>query len=257
MSGSYPNAWPGWEKQVLAAIGAPQTAQNVSFLASWHAYEGSNASNNPLNVTAYAPIPVTVGTVINGGGPAAHAGVQSYSSSAQGVGATAAFLQMPNYTSILAALKSGNPSAYIVKDPTVVGQIQKWGSGTFANHITQALGQGPGGLSGALNSITGTIGNAIGSGANAAGSVGVATIPVVGPILSAGTLLGDVAQLGNTGNVASGVMSWLGLEVPIAMLYAVLTIAALALMFLGLNRAAGGAPSSAIKTTAKIGAVAA
>ena len=141
-SGSYPNAWPGWAQQVLSAIGAPQTAQNVGFLASWHAYEGSNASNNPLNVTAYAPIPVTVGTVINGGGPAAHAGVQSYSSSAQGVGATAAFLRMPNYTSILAALKSGNPSAYIVNDPTVVGQIQKWGSGTFASHITQTLGSG-------------------------------------------------------------------------------------------------------------------
>lgn len=125
---TYTNAFPNWAQDVLRAIGAPVTKANVNFLNNWHAHEGSNASNNPLNVTGYAPIPVTVGTgSINGDG------VQNYATAHQGVQATAAFLNMPNYASIKAALQSGDPTTYTYSHAEVIGALGTWGSHSFAN----------------------------------------------------------------------------------------------------------------------------
>lgn len=127
----YPNWWPGWEAAALQAAHLPATGANVTFLANWHTYEGSTAANNPLNVTADKAKPVTVGTsAIN------KQGVQNYATRQQGAAATAAFLGMPNYTAIRAALASGDPYAYVAKShgnlQSVVDQLATWGSRSFA-----------------------------------------------------------------------------------------------------------------------------
>lgn len=134
MAAAYPNAWPGWEKQVLAAAGLPDTPQNETFLANWHAAEGSNAKNNPLNTTGYAPLPITVGySSLNA------QGVQNYATTRQGAQATAAFFHMPNFTAILAALRSGDPYSYATKSTQntrdVAGALAKWGSVSFAQRF--------------------------------------------------------------------------------------------------------------------------
>lgn len=154
---SYPNAWQGWEADVLRAAGLPVTAANMIFLANWHLREGSAAANNPLNTTAYRPVPVTVGyKTLNS------AGVQYYASAKQGAEATAAFLKMPNFTAIHAALASGDPYHYIAQTngnrSSVVAQLAKWGSSSFAAVVLyeapDAASSGPGGAFGQGSSQT-------------------------------------------------------------------------------------------------------
>jgi hypothetical protein len=129
--GGYPNFWPGWEADVLRAAGLPVTPANITFLANWHKYEGSAAANNPLNTTAYAPVPVTVGyKTLNS------AGVQYYATQKQGAEATAAFLKMPNFSTIFAGLKSGDPYSYAnqstSKTHAIADELRTWGSKSFA-----------------------------------------------------------------------------------------------------------------------------
>jgi len=127
----YPNYWPGWEQDVLKAAGLPVTSANVTYLANWHAYEGSAAANNPLNTTAYAADPETVGyKTLNS------AGVQYYATTAQGAAATAAFLKMPNFSAIFSALQSGDPYHYTAESQSKLNDfltaLKKWGSNSFA-----------------------------------------------------------------------------------------------------------------------------
>lgn len=114
-------AWPGWEQDVLRAIGAPLTAANVRFLSGWHAYELSNCTNNPLNTT----LSYGASTRCNA------AGVQSYPSKMAGTEATARTLLNGNYSALVAALRSGDP--YRADHPEqVAADLRTWGTPNFA-----------------------------------------------------------------------------------------------------------------------------
>lgn len=102
----------GWEDQLLGALGAPQTPQNVSNLDWWQQQE----SGSTANTAAYNPFNTTRGTGLYGqplgGTPIAgnSAGVLAFSSWDAGLEATAATIEQPNMDSILTALRQGNLS---------------------------------------------------------------------------------------------------------------------------------------------------
>ena len=121
---------------MLAAIGAPNTAGNLAFLDSWHAYEGGTATNNPMNTTQPEPGASLYNSV----------GVRNYTSPKQGTTATAATLENGHYPALLAALRSGDPYTYI--DPNgVAANLGTWGSSTFVPVYLLKAGS-PGGTGG-------------------------------------------------------------------------------------------------------------
>jgi hypothetical protein len=128
-------AWPGWARDVLALLGAPDSAENERFLNGWQAYEGSNCANNPLNTTLS----------FGGSSQCNSVGVQSYPSTSAGAQATAKTLENGYYPDIVAALRSGNPFKY--KNPqAVAAQVTKWGTPNWANIYLSLVGIGtPGG----------------------------------------------------------------------------------------------------------------
>jgi hypothetical protein len=87
---------------LLAAIGAPSTAANITSIVNWEAREGGNWNNtakyNPINTTLNEPGATSINSV----------GVKAYTSWAQGVQATAATLLGGQYNDIVTALRAGN-----------------------------------------------------------------------------------------------------------------------------------------------------
>lgn len=105
---------------MLAAIGAPNTAGNLAFLDSWHAYEGGTATNNPMNTTQPEPGASLYNSV----------GVRNYTNPKQGTTATATTLENGNYPALLAALRSGDPYTFF-NPQGVAANLKTWGSSTF------------------------------------------------------------------------------------------------------------------------------
>lgn len=126
----------GWETDVLAQIGAPDTQTNVQFLGTWHNFELSACANNPLNTT----LAVASSTKCNS------AGVRSYTSAAMGAQATAATLTNGRYPALVAALQTGDPYSYTDPDG-VAANIRTWGTPNFASAYLVSAGsfQGVGG----------------------------------------------------------------------------------------------------------------
>jgi hypothetical protein len=122
-------AWTGWEADVLAALGAPDSSESALFLTTWHTYEQSACRNNPLNTTEAWPMAVNCNSV----------GVKSYASTSDGAKATATTLRNGNYPDILAALRSGNPFASAAAG-NVAAQLTKWGTPLFAAWYTEHTG---------------------------------------------------------------------------------------------------------------------
>lgn len=83
--------------QVLAGIGAPDSAANQRSIAGWVQHEGGGGRNNPLNTTLPMPGSTSFNSV----------NVQNYVSPEQGVSATIATLEGGNYGDILMLLRSG------------------------------------------------------------------------------------------------------------------------------------------------------
>lgn len=223
--------FPNWQTAVLDAIGAPKTKSNVDFLTSWHAFEQSNATNNPLNTTAYAPTPATVGT-----GAINNAGVQNYASPSAGVAATAAFLQMPNYSGILSALRSGDATGAALSPThtiTIQAELRKWGSVSFANNIAG----GSGGTAAPVGGDFSTVGQAA---SNAASSVGGAVSNAFGDL--------------NPVKWVKDLTTWASHEAIVGGLYVVLSLAALALFVLAIMRAGNASPGAAGYARGKLGA---
>ena len=131
------NAWTGWEEDVIGYLGVPNTVENKEFLDVWQQFEHSNAHNNPLNLTK----PTGVATINS-------AGVQSYSTAAQGALYTANNIKNSGYyPTIYAALQSGKPLDIFVlhkgdpkKQLAIIAELRKWGSGTYADYLSQLTG---------------------------------------------------------------------------------------------------------------------
>lgn len=107
-----------WEKDVLTAIGAPITNENISFLDQWQNAEGGSATFNPLNTTQPEPGASNYNAV----------GVKNFVSASQGTQATATTLTNGYYPHIFAALKSGNPFAQI--SDAIRSELNTWGTGS-------------------------------------------------------------------------------------------------------------------------------
>lgn len=88
-----------WRKNVLLAIGAPATKQNLAFLEGWAHVENTKAAYNPLATTLDMP-----GATTLSGNPD---GVKNYRTFQQGVTATARTIR--GYPAVVAALRRNKP----------------------------------------------------------------------------------------------------------------------------------------------------
>lgn len=152
-----------WAKQLLAADNAPDTPATEQFIYDWEVSEGGGGKYNPLN---QGPVPghpelTTTGSQYGGGA----ADFASYSAGIQGA---VDYLNMPNYTAVQAALKSGNAQAArsaLIASPWAASHYG-WGS-AFSNEA----------LPGQASALVGDTGSN-GSGSNATGTANV--IPASG-----------------------------------------------------------------------------
>jgi hypothetical protein len=119
--------FPGWQKALLAKLGAPATPQNLRFVNAWAQAEGGSASFNPFNTTQ------------NEGGASSYnsVGVKNYSSPGQGIAATVATLLNGRYNPIVSGLRSGHDTA--AQLATDVAH-SPWGTGSG---VLRVLGSGP------------------------------------------------------------------------------------------------------------------
>jgi cell wall-associated NlpC family hydrolase len=122
---------PGWQQQILGALKAPPTPQNLSALNAWQRAEGGSATNNPFNTTLGVPGATSYNSV----------GVRNYQTPQQGIQATIDTLTSPTYASgyqpIINALRKSNPQAFV---SAISGS--PWG--TSGRLVGQILGQAPG-----------------------------------------------------------------------------------------------------------------
>ena len=92
----------GWQSDILAGIGAPQSASNIRKLSAWNQCEGNKGGasgvpiNNPFNTT----LSCCGGTSVNS------AGVKAYPSWSAGLQATVSTLQSGFYVRIVNNLRS-------------------------------------------------------------------------------------------------------------------------------------------------------
>jgi hypothetical protein len=120
-------AFQGWERAVLAGIGAPPTADNVKLLDAWQRAEGGDASYNPLNTTQDAADAYAYNSV----------GVRNYPSAKVGTAATVKTLLNGYYSGIVGDLRSGIYRAPAIVDRNV-SEFGTWGTG--ASSIAGVLG---------------------------------------------------------------------------------------------------------------------
>jgi hypothetical protein len=121
-----PNAWPGWDAQVINDLGGKVTSDSLWFLDSWQVTEYSNASNNPLNLTA----PSGIATINS-------AGVQSYATQLQGAQHTADLIRN-NYPEIYDMLVNDKVKDTLFNSDKLnklISELNKWGSKSFASSL--------------------------------------------------------------------------------------------------------------------------
>lgn len=119
--GTVPNSFM---QNVLAQIRAPQTAVNVKNLQTWQRYEGGTFTWNPLNTKANTDT------------------VQDFPNAAVGERETAESLTNGRYTAILVKLYASAPLP-LWNDPSVLEQIETWGTVGFAAYIRRLAPPAP------------------------------------------------------------------------------------------------------------------
>lgn len=103
--GGGPGAALTWAKDLLAKIGAPASPGNIQFVYDWQASEGGGGAYNPLNQGPVPGDPALTTTGEQYGGGAAN-----YAGWAAGLQGAADYLNMPNYTGVLTALRNNDPT---------------------------------------------------------------------------------------------------------------------------------------------------
>jgi hypothetical protein len=164
-----------WANAELGVLGVPDTQQNVADLLAWFAHEGgagpefggdNTASYNPLNTTLKYGGSSTVAS-----GPAAEAGVQSYTSWTNGLLATASTIRESQYSAIFNDLVAGNTpvaqfGAAVGKSPWGTPAFSSGGSGAAVEPSLFTAG-GNANVSGSGTLIVGPTGGSAAGGANA------------------------------------------------------------------------------------------
>lgn len=162
---------------VLSYMGIDPTQSDIDFIVAWSAREGGNwgntASYNPLNTTLQMP----GSTVMSGGNSA---GVQAYTSWAQGIQATAQTLQNGDYGQIVAALQSGNPDT-ANSNGTLSSELETWSGRGYSQVDLADANYNPGA---SPNSNQGSLGQTSGTGTGAGQLAGGSTAGVDIPSIS-------------------------------------------------------------------------
>lgn len=126
------STWKGWEAELLAPLGAPNTAKARTFLEEWAATEPHGCAHNPLGATIHAAGSTHCKHV------AGKVYTQAYPTRKEGIAATVKQLREAPYKAIVACLHSGNP--YTFTDwQEVVGELGTWGAHTFASEYAAAM----------------------------------------------------------------------------------------------------------------------
>lgn len=94
----------GFYQELLRAVGAPVTRENLRALLAWQRAEGGRATYNPFNTTQ----PAAGATWYNTFGPNGEFHVRNYPDAETGRHATATTLLNGRYPGILKALRAGN-----------------------------------------------------------------------------------------------------------------------------------------------------
>lgn len=98
-----------WARDLLTAAGLPVSAANIQFIYDWELNEGGGGKYNPLNQGPVPGRPELTSTGQRYGGGAA-----DYVSWQAGITGGAAYLNMPDYAGVLAALKDSDYHAAAV-----------------------------------------------------------------------------------------------------------------------------------------------
>lgn len=187
----------------LAGIGAPDNANNHTFVIAWMGGESTNAANNPLATTQPANGATAFNTLSGGG----H--VWNYPNPQTGLAATIQTIKNGYYPGLLSNLQSGNlPPQQIIDNNA--GELGTWGTG--ASLVSTRLAQlqqgqltsaqvAPGLTGAPSGGGGGSWYGGIVSGAESAGSTALGA--VTNPVGTATGLLGSAA---------SGLSSALGLD---------------------------------------------
>lgn len=109
--------WPGWQRELLVAMGIKPTRARLDFLSAWQQCEGGHARFNPLNTTE----------AVYGDSRYNTAGVRDYADSMMGLAATLLTLRLPAYQSLRAALRDPGLDARQIAARGRHG-IQVWGT---------------------------------------------------------------------------------------------------------------------------------
>lgn len=137
-------AWSGWQDDLRKAAGLPDTPDNSTFLADWHASADSNCGNNPVDISYKSRGSSNCKRLTSARTAQKY---PSHSAAAQAFGSE---LHSGTFPHLLAALHSGNP--YDVPSPhDVIADLIKWGSETFAFELQQNYGPPHGGGGGGVN----------------------------------------------------------------------------------------------------------
>lgn len=115
-----------FSRDVLAAIGAPATEQNMAVMSAWVKAEGTKARYNPLATTRNAPGATQFNSV----------GVKNFSSYQEGVATTVGAITNGLYGNVIAALRRGD-DAYAVADAI---KESPWGSGALVRSVLESRG---------------------------------------------------------------------------------------------------------------------
>jgi hypothetical protein len=118
-----------WSEAILTALGAPLTSANIVSIGYWMQNEAGSppygivGANNPINVSESG----YDGTPIQSDGDGVTY-LMSYPTVADGVAATAAYLERGNYTDILADLRAGAG----LSDPNLASEIGLYSGGGYS-----------------------------------------------------------------------------------------------------------------------------
>jgi hypothetical protein len=128
-----------WSEAILTALGDPLTSANIVSIGYWMQNEagtppyGIVGANNPINVSE----PGYGGTQIQYEAPGYY--LMSYPTAAEGVAATAAYLNNGSYSGVLNDLKEGAG----LSDPSLASELQEY-SGNGYSTIPDSWGQSQG-----------------------------------------------------------------------------------------------------------------
>lgn len=116
----------GWELDILEALGAPTTAENVRFLDAWNQQEHGVGGGGPHPTDTFNPFNTTMDAP--GAKSTNDAGVKAYPDWQTGLDATVATLALGAYMHLVGLLRSGTATA---KELGASPNLMTWGTGMF------------------------------------------------------------------------------------------------------------------------------